>query len=154
MTRAKKSLMFLMGLIALAGLAAWQGTARVRAQAAMQETVGVSSEDAQVVAVTFASAWCGPCKILQPRLTAIRPEFADAPVRFLTLDFTMGESDRYMDVASAEGFGEAYQRFRRATGFTVLVDRNTGEVLDVLTADYSKAAMKSAVHRALTLSSS
>jgi len=152
MTRSRKSSVLLLVFAVVAGLAVWQGFARVGARAQMQETVGVQSKDAELVAVTFASAWCGPCKILQPRLTAVRSEFTREPVRFLTLDYTLGEQDSFEVTAEAEGFGEAYKRFTGATGFTVLIDRQTGDVLDVLTADYSKTAMKQALRRALALS--
>ncbi|MEO1150524.1 MAG: thioredoxin domain-containing protein [Pseudomonadota bacterium] len=138
-----------LGAAALTGAALWQGAKRVRAGAAERQIVGPASAQTDLVAVTFASAWCGPCKILQPRLAAVRPDFADRPVRFVTLDFTMGESAGYADLAQTEGFTQAYRRYEGATGFTVLVNRHTGDVVDVLTADHSRDTMRTALNKAL-----
>ncbi|MEL6790555.1 MAG: thioredoxin domain-containing protein [Pseudomonadota bacterium] len=139
----------MLGAVALTGAAVWQGVTRVRAGAAERRIMGAASAQTDIVAVTFASAWCGPCKILQPRLAAVRPDFAGNRVRFITLDFTMGAPATYPDLAVTEGFSAAYARYEGATGFTVLVNRHTGDIVDVLTADYSKADMRTALTQAL-----
>jgi len=105
----------------------------------------------QVVAVTFSSAWCSACKILEPRLADVIPEFADAPVKFVKLDFTFGQRPELQELAEREGLGEIYPRFKGATGFTLLIDKDTGEILDNLTMNYSKSAMRAAIAQAVAI---
>ncbi len=105
----------------------------------------------EVIAATFSSAWCSACKILEPRLAKVIPDFADKPVKFVELDFTFGQREEVEAKARAEGLAEIYPRFEGATGFTLLVDRETGEIIDRLTVDYSQSAMRSALARALAV---
>lgn len=105
----------------------------------------------EVVAVTFSSAWCSSCKILAPRLADVIPDFAGKPVKFVELDFTFGERPEIADRAEAEGLGDLYPRFKGATGFTLLVDRETGEIIDSLTINHSKAAMRAAIAQSLAI---
>ena len=53
--------------------------------------------------------------------------------------------------ARAEGLADIYPRFKGATGFTLLVDRDTGEIIDSLTVDYDKSAMRAAIAQALAI---
>lgn len=105
----------------------------------------------EVVAVTFASAWCSSCKILEPRLAAVISDFANEPVKFVELDFTFGQRAEIEELARAEGLADIYPRFKGATGFTLLVDKDTGEIIDTLTIDHSKAAMRAALAQALAI---
>lgn len=105
----------------------------------------------EVIAATFSSAWCSSCKILEPRLAKVIPDFADKPVKFVELDFTFGQRDDVEKKARAEGLADIYPRFKGATGFTLLVDRDTGEIIDMLTIDYSKSAMRAALAQALAV---
>lgn len=105
----------------------------------------------EVTAVTFSSAWCSSCKILVPRLARVIPEFADRPVKFVELDFTFGERREIHDQAEAEGLGDVYSRFKGATGFTLLVDRETGDIIDSLTIKHSRQAMRAAIAQAIAI---
>ena len=105
----------------------------------------------EIVAATFASAWCSSCKILEPRLAKIIPGFANQPVKFVELDFTFGQRDELEDQARAEGLSEVYPRFKGATGFTLLVDRESGEIIDMLTIDHSDKAMRAAIAQAIAV---
>ena len=105
----------------------------------------------EVIAVTFASAWCSSCKILQPRLAKVIPDFSDSPVKFVELDFTFGQRGNLEKQAQAEGLADIYPRFKGATGFTLLVDHDTGEIIDSLTVDHSQAAMRAAISQSLAL---
>jgi len=107
----------------------------------------------EIVAATFSSAWCSACKILKPRLKSVIPQFNGEPVQFVDLDFTFGARPEVKTVAQEAGVGPVYERNKGATGFTVLVDRDTGEVIDILTINYSKKAMKAAISRALAIAS-
>lgn len=108
----------------------------------------------EIVAATFASAWCSSCKILKPTLAKVIPGFRGEPVAFIEFDFTFGPNDDIRAEAARYGIEDLYDRNKGATGFTVLVDYDTGEVLDTLTMNFSEGAMKSAIARAVMIASS
>lgn len=107
----------------------------------------------EIIAATFASAWCSSCKILKPKLAKVIPDFANEPVSFVELDFTFGPRDEVKDEADKYGIGDLYERNKGATGFTVLVDYDTGEIIDTLTMNFSQQAMKAAIARAIAIAS-
>ncbi len=104
-----------------------------------------------LIAVTFSSAWCSACKILKPRVAEIIPDFADQPVRFVELDFTFGQREDLERKAARHGLDKIYPQYKGATGFTLLVDRDTGEIVDTLTASYSSQAMRASVAAAIAV---
>jgi len=107
----------------------------------------------EVVAATFASAWCSSCKILKPKLAKVIPGFKDQPVTFIEFDFTFGPNDNIRAEAEDFGIEDLYDRNEGATGFTVLVDYDTGKILDTLTINFSVDAMRSAISRAVAIAS-
>lgn len=107
----------------------------------------------EVVAATFYATWCSPCRVLEPRLSDVIPEFADKPVKFVKLDFTFGKRDEVEALAKGEGLADVYRKFGGASGFTLLVDRETGEVIDMLTMDHSSRAMRAAIAQAVAVAS-
>lgn len=145
----KKTIFISLAALVLVVGAVGHSYLRMQSQIRDAEPSGIASAEADIVAVTFSSQWCGPCKILKPRLAAIKPDFASKPVRFVELSFTFGEQDNFQDLAQAEGFSSVYERYNKATGFTVLVNRDTGNVIDILTIDHTKADMRSIIENAL-----
>ena len=107
----------------------------------------------EIVAATFTSAWCSACKILEPRLSKVRPNFTDKPVKFVDLDFTFGKNEEHQSLADVNNFSEAYDRFKTGTGFTLLIDAETGKVIDTLTMNHSKEAMRAAIAQAIAFAS-
>lgn len=113
----------------------------------------VADRPPELVAATFSSEWCASCKVIAPRLAAVAPDFAEKPVRFAELDFTFGRRGDLEQKAAALGLGELYPRFKGATGFTLLVDAETGEIIDTLTINHSEKAMRAAIAQALAIAS-
>lgn len=107
----------------------------------------------EIVAATFASSWCSACKVLKPKLARVIPGFKNDPVAFVEFDFTFGPRDEVRAEADKYGIGDLYERNKGATGFTVLVDYDTGEILDTLTMNFSEDAMRSAIARAVAIAS-
>ncbi len=105
----------------------------------------------EVIAATFSSAWCSSCKILAPRLAKVIPDFADRPIKFVELDFTFGQRTDVEEQAAKEGLSDIYPRFKGATGFTLLVDADTGEIIDMLTMNHSKQAMRAVIAQAIAV---
>jgi thiol-disulfide isomerase/thioredoxin len=138
---------FIFPAIIAAGVAIFALTSRTAATDAEYVYDGAP----EIIAATFESAWCSSCKILVPRLSQVVPDFADKPVKFVSLDFTFGQRDDIQAQAEAEGLAELYPRFKGATGFTLLVDADTGEILDSLTVNHSTQAMRAAIAQSLAL---
>ncbi|MEZ5894907.1 MAG: hypothetical protein R3C40_06420 [Parvularculaceae bacterium] len=107
----------------------------------------------EIVAATFASEWCPACKVLEPNLAEVIPGFAGEPVTFIVFDFTFGERKEVAELADANGVGEIYARNKGATGFTLLIDADTGEIIDTLTMNFSQKAMRAAIARAISIAS-
>lgn len=105
--------------------------------------------EAALVAATFASAFCGSCAILKPKLARIIPDYADARIDFVEFDFTTGASDALRDKAAAHGVLSVYDASKGATGFTMLVDRASGEALGMLTASLPDEQMRAEIDAAL-----
>jgi len=136
-------------LILAAGVAAFYFTAKTPAQSADARFDG----KAEIVAATFASAWCSSCKILKPKLAAVIPEFTEQPISFVELDFTFGQRDEIRQIAEEDGFEEVYDRYKGATGFTLLIDSDTGEIIDTLTMNHSRKALRAALAQAIAVAS-
>lgn len=105
----------------------------------------------ELIAATFSSEWCAACRVLKPKLAQVLPDFADKPVRFVEYDFTFGQTDAIRAQADADGVGGIYARVKGATGFTVLIDADSGEIIDTLTMNHSPAAMAAALDDALAI---
>lgn len=120
-----------------------------RGTASDEEIASTYAGPPEIIAATFTSAWCSACKILEPRLTKVRPDFSDKPVKFVDLDFTFGKNEDHQSLADENNFSEAYNRFKTGTGFTLLIDAETGKVIDSLTMNHSKEAMRAAIAQAI-----
>ena len=105
----------------------------------------------EIIAATFSSAWCSSCKILEPRLAKVAPGFANQPVKFVKLDFTFGERGELEAKAQNEGLAKVYADYKGATGFSLLIDAQTGEIVDSLTMNHSPEAMRAAISQALAV---
>ncbi len=147
MKKRIKALIF--PVVLIAGLGVFLFTGRTGASDAAYTYEG----EPEIVAATFSSAWCSSCKVLEPRLSKVIPAFADQPVKFVKLDFTLGQREQIEEQARAEGLGDVYPRFKGATGFTLLVDRETGEIVDMLTMKHSQAAMRAAIAQSIAVAS-
>lgn len=106
---------------------------------------------AEVYAVTFSSAWCSTCKILEPKLAEVAPKFANQPVKFVKLDFSLGQGSNLAKIAEDHNFAPVYEKYKGSTGHTLLLDSDTGEILDQLTVRLSADDMNKALKSALKL---
>lgn len=105
-----------------------------------------------LVAVTFYSAWCSACALLEPRLRALTPEFEGRAVEFAKFDFSLGQPESLTQKAEMLGIESVYAANKGATGFMALVDRRTQHVLATITFTRSdkdiRDTLEAAIHRA------
>lgn len=105
----------------------------------------------KVVGLLFYADWCGSCKVLEPKLNAVKKEFSGQPILFtrvdLTDDFTKEQS---VLLASQLGFTATYTENAPKTGFMLLLDPATGRVLSKLTKTQSEEELRAEIKKALT----
>ena len=141
-------------IVSLAFLAAFGAAAALFVRTPATNAEAAYNGKPEIVAATFASAWCSSCKVLKPKLAKVILGFKNEPVAFVEFDFTFGANDDIRAEAEEYGIETLYDEHKGATGFTVIVDYDTGEVLDTLTMNFSEDAMKSAIARAIAIASS
>lgn len=108
-----------------------------------------SVEEPRLVAALFRSNWCGPCKILEPRYERLMQAYDTTSVEQVRFDSSFGRRRALAEQASEEGIRAVYETARGATGFVLLIDRDTQDVLARITVDYSEADIAGALEYAL-----
>lgn len=109
-----------------------------------------STKKPTIVGVLMYADWCGKCKQLDPKLSEVQPEFENQSVLFtrfdMTNDFTTGQSEK---LAGMLGLGDLFQEHEGSTGYMVLLDARTNEVLKILKHDQSKEQLKQQISSVL-----
>ncbi len=102
------------------------------------------------LAVTFYADWCGSCRVLDPRVDAVKEEFAGESILFTRVDhtdeFTTEQSKLF---ANLIGIKSIYDEAGGATGFLLVIDRRNNEVVERLTRDDDEEAIKAKIREAL-----
>lgn len=108
------------------------------------------AEGTRVIGLLFYADWCAACKVLDPKLEAVKPEFADQPIAFTRVDLTdedtTAKSVKHVRDLSLE---KIYAEHEGRTGFVLLVDAREKRVLGRLTHDQSEGDLRQAISKAL-----
>ena len=132
------------GLLALAvlALAVWPGATRGAAEPSEQRTV---------VAAMFFSNFCGPCRILDPRLDDVLAIYDDPALDFVKLDqsFSLVTGRRTAELAERHGISGVYEQLQGQTGFVALIDPRDEQVIEIVTIQYSRDDIRDAFDRAV-----
>jgi len=120
-------------------------------QAQAEEVV---DENPRLVAAMFRSSWCSACRIIEPRIDDVKDDYENRAVEFIRFDFTMGQRDGLRRIAEDEGIIDLYDRLAGRTGFMVLMDRETGTVIEMITMAYDREQIREALDRSLGLMAS
>ncbi|MGD2131201.1 MAG: hypothetical protein PVI23_00300 [Maricaulaceae bacterium] len=128
--------------LAVAAVAFWPGPSQGQTE---------PSEDRTVVAAFFSSNFCAACRILEPRLADVLPDYEDRPIDYVKLNqtFSVVTGGRIRDLAERHGVGELYDDLKGATGLVALVDPRDGQVIEIITVDYGRENIRDAFDRAL-----
>lgn len=88
-----------------------------------------------ITAVIFYSNWCGACLLLEPRIAVAKQAVAERSVDFVKFDFTFSllRGKALEELAVAKNLLPVYLKNQGKTGFILLVDPKTQQVLDIIT---------------------
>lgn len=119
---------------------------------AQAEAVAFASAEVaspRLVVVKYHANWCGKCRAMEQPLAAARLALIEEPVLFVTYDFTDESTARQSEyLASLIGYDHVWETHMRRTGFAVVVNAETGEMLaEIKTPD--EAAIESAIREHL-----
>jgi thiol-disulfide isomerase/thioredoxin len=117
-------------------------TAHAQAQAPIEST--------QLLVVKFHADWCGSCVKLDTPLEALQSEFSGKPVDFVRLDLT-DETTQAAAKSRAErlGLSELFTQYGNKTGFALVIDASTGQVVGELRASQDLDAMRNLLSSSL-----
>ncbi len=110
------------------------------------------TQEPEVLGVLFYADWCGSCKVLEPEIDKARgkADLDNEAVLFVRLDLTDAtRSHQASMLASSLGLGEAFAQKAGATGFMLLVDAETKEVISMVTRKSDAAAIADQVKAAI-----
>ncbi|HBQ59180.1 MAG TPA: hypothetical protein DD671_06035 [Balneolaceae bacterium] len=109
-----------------------------------------SDEDPQVIAMYMYADWCGACQAIKPIMEEAKPEFEGQPVLFVKMDMTNDFTAHQSKLMAARlGLSEIFEKNEGMTGFVLLLDANTNEVLDKITTDDDKQGIITKITNAL-----
>ncbi|MEP2447736.1 MAG: protein disulfide isomerase family protein [Balneola sp.] len=89
-----------------------------------------------VIAVYMYADWCSACQNIKPKIAKAKREFENQPILFtkmdMTDDFTTHQSKL---LATRIGVLDIFEENEGKTGFILLVDADSYEILDKIAAD-------------------
>ncbi len=117
-------------LVVVIWFAAMSGAWAETTQSKSQADVAVPA----IIAVKFHADWCGSCKAMGPVFEELQDKFDTQPVLYVVLDHTQ-EFDRQQSqfLATSLGLDKIWAKYGNKTGFILLVDGKTQEVVMTLT---------------------
>jgi thiol-disulfide isomerase/thioredoxin len=104
----------------------------------------------KVVGLMFFADTCASCKVLDPKIQAVKGEFVEQPILFATFDHSNAVTKAQAAMlAAALGVGDVYKAQQKASGFLILVDPKTKQPIAKLTRDMSEEHIKTEINKAL-----
>ena len=104
----------------------------------------------RVIALKFHADWCGSCKAMGSVYEELQEKFDQQPVLWIVLDHTREYNRRQSAyLAAALSLDSVWAEHGGKTGFILLVDAASHEVVDKLTADLTLKQMGARVTEAV-----
>jgi thiol-disulfide isomerase/thioredoxin len=94
----------------------------------------------EIAAVLVFAEWCPSCKVLDPKVEAVRGSEDWTGVSFILLDFTDRNAGQFFDTAEQAGIGPAIRTVMRhgiQTGQLILINLETQEAVGQISKDAS-----------------
>lgn len=117
---------------------------------ASAEITGNDTDQISVIGVKMDADWCGKCKVMNPKMDNVMPEFKGDDILFvkfnMTDDFTIQQAGK---LAERMNLSTLFEENKGSTGYMVLVNADTGEVLHTLQSDQSEEELIRDIRRTL-----
>lgn len=111
---------------------------------------GQSSADASIIGVKMDAEWCGKCQAMNPKMDNVRRQFKDEPVLFVWFDKTDDFTTQQAGFLASElGLYDLYTEHEGQTGYMVLLNAETHEVVGRLTSDQSEEDLVADIQSAI-----
>lgn len=125
-------------------------TAAIIGLLTVTHALAITPAEPKVIGLMFFSDTCGSCKVLDPKIEAVKKDYLGKPILFTTLDHSNdGSKNQAALHAYTLGVGKVYEAQEKASGFMLLVKPGSGEVIAKLTRDMSEADIKASLDKAL-----
>lgn len=109
---------------------------------ASAEIAGNETDEISIIGVKMDADWCGKCKVMNPKMDNVMPEFIGEDILFvkfnMTNDFTIQQAGK---LAARMNLSSLFEEHKGSTGYMVLVNAETGEVLHTLQSDLSEGEL-------------
>lgn len=103
-------------------------------------------ESPALIGVKMDAEWCPKCKVMNPKLDEVMPEFQGEEILFvkfnMTDDFTIHQTRL---LANRLGLSELFEEHKGQTGYMVVVDAKTNEVVKRLNSNLSEEELKNEI---------
>ncbi len=105
---------------------------------------------AEVIAVKFHADWCGYCKAMGPVFEELQAKYDKEPALYITFDQTR-EFGRTQSAyhARALGLADVWGEYGGKTGFVLLIDAESGRVMERLSHEQGLKQMGAALQEAV-----
>lgn len=98
----------------------------------------------------FYSDTCGSCKVLDPKIEAVKADYLGKPLLFVRFDHSnAATSNQAALLADAIELEQVYSDQEKKSGYMLLVDADSKEVVGKLTRDLTEEQIKEELDKAL-----
>jgi len=139
-----------LGAVAFAASGLASGAAQQDRQNARASVSGQSANGPEIIAIKFHADWCGYCKARGSVFEELQAKYDQQPVLYETFDQTRQfkrTQSRYM--AHAMDLGNVWEDHGGKTGFILLIDADSREVIQKLTHEQNLKQMGAAVQKSV-----
>lgn len=135
----RKNILLTLALLLMATLPIQAGSSTDSAVRTAVDNHQNHASDIQLIAVKMDAVWCGKCREMNPKLDEVRPQFAGKPILFVKFDMTDEFAvEQSKMLAQRLDLTEIFNANEGKTGYMLLIDPVTKEVLATLTSDLSE----------------